>query len=182
MTRTVSNKPKMNRTRPALAINQMIRDVKATQAAKTQTQTWDELNEYYQAIGEAMVDMAVGIQDSVNYMLSAGYKGDAELNLVITGALKDNEEFTKILVGIREQHKDRTGPAKDGGQIAQIIDIFMLYQDVFAKFSATMFPIVMTITEHVDKTTALLADLAKQNEATNPNVVSDVEFKEVTEK
>jgi hypothetical protein len=152
-------------------------------AAPKATQTWDELEDYYQTMARAMVDLAASVKDSVDVMTTLNYKGNAELVTTIRTLLADcSGPFTQRLLDLRAQHSvdgvPRTGSAKDGKEIAEILALAQGYQVFYSQYTTVTFSQVMIVTEHMDAAQLAHAQFRAANAATDPNVVTDVEFKE----
>lgn len=150
------------------------------------TQTWDELEDYYQTLAHAMADLVVAVKNSIDVMTTLGYKGDAELITTIKTLMADcSGPFTQRLLDLHVQHLDaegkpRTGPAKDGKEIAEILALAQGYHVFYSQYTTVTISQVLIVTEHMDAAQLAYAQTAAANAATDPTVVTDVEFKETT--
>ena len=154
-----------------------------------QRNEWDDLAAFEQAVGTGILDIHESIVKNVGMLDAVGYKSDELVNATKTYEV----DFTNIvndLETIGKMHEGKTGPAKSNEEYAQSIDLFEKYRQLDVTMRASFLPVCTTITESLlvardnlikqgftpDNIDEKLKEVTAQ-EATDPNVITDVEVK-----
>lgn len=141
------------------------------------SQSWDDLNNLYEAIGSQILAIGVQVNNAIKVIMSTGISNNTELKICIDGLRRDIEMYTKDLITIKSRHNDKSGNVKDGNELAFMLSIFEEYTGMQERIQANAFPVMLTITEHLS--IALASNKTKaEEELTDPTVVSDIEVKE----
>lgn len=140
------------------------------------TQKWEQMDTFYQEIGSAIITIGEEVNKTIGVMRELGVDKNAEVAVTVSGLTKDLEQFTSELLQNRKRHEGLTGPVKDGEELALCLSIFNDYVLLNDRFRAMTFPAMLTLTEHL---TEAVAKAKSANDLQDPNVVTDVEVKEV---
>lgn len=137
-------------------------------------QTWEELEHIYQTSAEGLYSIISGITS----LVEAGTTLDKEdtdktIGFVVAAVSSDSNKFSKDLVKIHNQHKDKTGIVDDDGEYALYLGLFQAYVEINTVMRNVTLEPMMVISEFVEnlviKKNAELA--AEKNAADNAAVV-----------
>lgn len=169
---TKSNVKQFKRTPVTAALKGLFQN--AGIAIKDDRQTWSLVDGLYQSIGEAIIEIGMGVNSAIQTCKQLNYEGDNELISTIASVKSDLESFTSDLIKINSRHRGSQGFIETEDDVALCIGVHCDYITLNERFKALTFPAMLTITEHL--TTAALRANAKPA----PEGVTDVEFKEVS--
>lgn len=124
-------------------------------------QRWNEIDDLYQAMAQAIADTAVQAEAVIGKFVEAGVTGDAELNMTVVGLQRDLESFTDRLLGIKALHKDKAGVIANDEDFTLSMKIFDLYVGLTEQFRAVTMNTLLSLTEKYDD---LCQKLAKDEE------------------
>ena len=124
-------------------------------------QNWEELNDLYFTVAQSIVIVGENINESIKTINSIGMSDNKELIVSIDGLRRDIESFTSDLIKIKKRHEGKTGVINDGDDLALCFSIFNDYIILNDRFKAIVFPVVLTVTEHL----AEAVDTYKANQA-----------------
>jgi hypothetical protein len=141
---------------------------------KHQTQTWEQLEAMYQAIGSGIVEVGNQVNVAVKTINNLGVTGDAMLVKTVEGLTRDIGMFTEDLIKIKSRHSDMSGNVKDGEDLVLCLSCYEDYYALNGRLQAVLFPAMLTVTEAMMEAQATKA---KQDEL-DPSVITDVEIKE----
>jgi hypothetical protein len=144
-------------------------------------QDWQQAEDLYVTIGQNIVRMGHGVNDSVQIIKMAGMGGDPELQLAVSTIARDLQEFTEGLVKIHERHKTLTGKVSDPNLLTLYLSVGTDYTLLAEQLKGTTFNNLLTVEEHMNRAVARLqaADAEKQlSPEQDPGVITDVEVKE----
>ncbi len=85
------------------------------------TQSWDDIDNIYQAVAESIISIAGEINQTIRVINELGMHSNKELEVAMNGLQGDIEMFTRDMVNIRNRHAGMS----------------------------LVFPIVTTVTEHL---------------------------------
>lgn len=143
---------------------------------KHQTQTWEQLEGMYQTIGSGIIEMGEQVNVAVKTINDLGIVGDTMLIKTVEGLTRDIGMFTEDLIKIKARHSDMSGIVKDGEDLVLCLSCFEDYYALNSRLQAVIFPALLTVTDALMEAQTLKA----QQDALDPNVITDVEVKETT--
>lgn len=143
-----------------------------TPAQPNQDQQWEEMDQFYQSIGQGLITVGQEVNSSVQLLRNLGITENAEVAVTVNGLNRDLQQFTEDLLAIRKRHDGLVGKVKDGDELALCLSIFNDYVILNDRFRAVVFPAMLTMTEHV---TEAVARARKASDLIDPNVITDVE-------
>lgn len=133
-------------------------------------QSWGEVDGIFQTIAEGLVHVGREVNSSIQLMRSLGVENNAEVSVTVRGLTRDIETFANELAQIKSRHEGFKGQVKDGEELALCLSVFQDYMVLNDRFRAIVFPAMLTVTEHL---TDAMAKVKKQDDLTDPNVISD---------
>lgn len=145
-------------------------DAETDPTAVAEPALWEDLEDLYGSIGEAIGGTACSIQEILNVPgLKERVEYPDELAVAVQGLNKDLNHFTDKLIGIRDQHKDQHGEVSDPDTYIDYLSIGDQYRIIAEEFMAVTAPALLTITEH---TGSVFAALSAEQEATREQTSS----------
>lgn len=141
-------------------------------------QRWEDLEVIYQANADSLFDIALQIRNCTDLIRRVPCSNQKEVTDTINGVVRDLDVFTNQLVDLHKLHEGKTGIINDPDELALCISIFNQYSGFNDRFRAVIFPVVITITEAYSEA----EELAKQIDASDVNVITDVEIISETKK
>ena len=162
---------------------------------------WDKAEEFYQQTIKSILDTnentALHLQDWLNRATDA-QKQDQKLVVLINSLNRDVHDQLARLNNIHEQHKQYSGACKTPDEIVLLMDVNSQYSEVMEIFHTLIAPtagqifeltgVYDQIAEQSTQVPQFEKDIVahvtnmveeRQVELQNPNIVSDVQFKEV---
>ena len=148
---------------------------------------FDIMEKFYkdttESYGGLVYQFGTMIQDALNSDTSGNLKTNKRLETLINSVNLDYGSFCKRFESIYERHKGRTGPCTTQDQVLEIFSIQAEYQDAVSVLNTNMPPAMTEAQEIVsNQLSENLKESEKQKEQEqmlDPNVTSDIEFKEV---
>ena len=110
-------------------------------------QSWSEVDDIYQVLGEAIIEIAGQVNNSIKLIIQNGLETDTEINIAVNGIKRDIEHFTGDLKSIKSRHSDMSGTIDDEDQFALSCSVFNDYVILNERFKAIIFNPMLTITE-----------------------------------
>lgn len=149
-------------------------------------QSWDDLEGIYNSCSEALV---VANNSVVELFKIPGVidniENRQETKVALLGLNKDIKFFSEELKKIHEVHSGKTGLIEDGEELGQCLEIFEKYHSFQTTYQSVIIPTVITLSEEVGKAAELMNKKIAEQEAVaniqDPNVVTDLEVKEITQ-
>ena len=148
-------------------------------------QNWDELNEVYQDIADAIIGVGHSAQSTVRKIIDANNLptvARSEVRLAFETLSSDIVKTTDDLLAIKSDHADKHGFVKNGDEVADALTAFERYVAIHERYQAVILPSLLTITEHAaDSAEILKKKMLEEGDsfgATDVNVVTDVVVKE----
>lgn len=150
-------------------------------------QTWDDLTGLYQSLMNAIV---TANSETIKMLRIEGIlsfiEDKAATKVAINGLENDIKAFTNELNNIYNLHKGRTGPVNMEGDLTICFSIFENYMAFQTRYHAVIIPTVELIAEQCSiaakRMTEYVATHSQeqvQADLQDPNVVSDIEVKQV---
>lgn len=150
---------------------------------KEVSQTWSDLENIYQSIAESIVSVGLGIQQSIEIVKRYDIPQEQSYIQSILGAKRDLETFTQQMVNVKQRHVNKTGAVQSAEDLALCMDCFNEYVVIGDQFRAIMFPTLQDINEFTSVALSKMnipdEEEQKLSDLQDPNVISDVESKEV---
>lgn len=144
---------------------------------------WDELNNVYEknavmAITSLSVPQALFDTPGVKENLDLTYADELELQM--KNLSKDVNAYVEALIEIHKSHADKTGAFADINEMMNGISIFERYQETMNGYTCIIKPqydaLVQAGTDAIER---MNKKKELQAQEQNPNVVTDIEFKDV---
>ena len=151
---------------------------------------WDEATNLYVTSIQGLEDTHGLLADYLKQTLStpegrAYIQNEAELTDNINTLTRDVATHVRLLNEIYDTHKDKSGGSQTPDEHMAVININGRYHDAIELYNTVIMPTVTHIFEQTGITQQAIADTAAsttqvERDAINPNVITDVQIKEVT--
>jgi hypothetical protein len=145
-------------------------------------QDWSRLETIYRDIATGIVNVGTEVNQAVAAIRAAKLPDTTELSIVVKQFSDDLERFTDTLVQIHNRHQGQAGPVIDANLLALYLSCGNDYTTLYEQFRGLVFPAMETITDYTLRArTKLLAEQQAEQltPEQDPNVITDVEVKEV---
>jgi hypothetical protein len=121
-----------------------------TQMLAEETLTWEEIEAMYQDCARALCEVLSTTLSMVqNPQITHNITRPTEFKVVIDGLVRDMDQFSRRLVAIHEQHKDRAGRITTEDEVQEAYSLYSKYAAFFDNFKALTFQSLITITDLV---------------------------------
>lgn len=111
--------------------------------------TWEDLNKLYTEVGVSIIEVTQQINNAIDYVNQfVNYQKNDEFKLTINSLNNDINDISKRLVEIKNIHENKSGIVTTE-DYKHYMDVYILYQDVFEKFRAVVFPNMLTLSEYM---------------------------------
>lgn len=135
---------------------------------------WDELvTGQENPCSEVIVDTSEMLMQMATVIEEAG-TGNAEYEVLMTGAIRDIKEYSRRFESIRSQRKGRTGHTTSSEDYTDYIQIGMHYIELLDSMRTVLSSTVVGLTDHYQQAYERLKEL-------NPSEVTDVAVKEAVQ-
>lgn len=159
-------------------------------------QHWDEAEAFFQNTYTSIIEANQATAEHLTALLSnpthhAKFSNDSKLAVLVAALNSDVGTTLDRLNTVHAAHSGRTGSSTTTEQVAQAIDIFGQYSDIIEIYHTLIMPTVSEILSHTGGIEEIQAaakeeliqkgveeQLRKLAEQQDPNVITDVVFKE----
>jgi len=145
---------------------------------------WGDLNDIYQKNGQMLMAHTALASVAQDKELLECIPDKATIVDLIRGLARDTVQLSVELKEIYSNHADKTGGSQDANEVMRSIQIAEHYNLWVERYSAVIMPTVYQITEQLGQAETILNEkraAAAEADALNPNVITDVEVKDVIE-
>jgi hypothetical protein len=117
-------------------------------SAKSEKQTWEDVDSIYESIAEGIYTNMVNVRDSVQVIQAANTANDnKELLLTVKSVTHDLTTLSNELVQIKSRHEGKVGVIESDEDNSICLSVFSDYATLNDRMRAVIFPALLTLTE-----------------------------------
>lgn len=144
---------------------------------KENTSIWDDLEGIYIASREALLTANSSIAEAYKQPgITDNVPNKKDVIVALRGLDNDLKLFFKDLEEIHSKHKGKTGTTTDELGTVHAIQIFELYTAFDQRYHSSISPTIIFLAEQAGAALQIMVDA---NKAIDPNVITDIEVKDV---
>ncbi|MCK9516992.1 MAG: hypothetical protein M0Q87_13285 [Ottowia sp.] len=134
-------------------------------------QTWEDVDNLYNAIAQAIISIGEQVNQCVRTINEADISSK-EIVVTINGITNDINSFTNDLIKIKKRHEGKSGDIENENDHALSVSVYTDYVTLQERVTGLTFSNMLTVTEYFNEA----AEVIKARDA---NEITDVELKEV---
>lgn len=134
-------------------------------------QTWEDVDNLYNAIAQAIISIGEQVNQCVRTITEADISSK-EIVVTINGITNDINSFTDDLVKIKQRHEGKSGFIENENDHALSVSVYTDYVTLQERVTGLTFSNMLTVTEYFNEAIKVI-------KARDASEITDVELKEV---